>query len=248
MNYVLKYNDEEIDRLKYQAESHYDTRLDELIRGSNKILDLGCGPGTLVERIRTINPDCNYFGLDADEKAIASAHAPDAKVKFRKVDITKWPLPDVPNDFDLIICRLVLWALPNVNAEFVRGLASHLATGGLLYAFEPDDQNLTFAPTKPALDEISLEWEQSVLRKGQNPYIGRQLFSLFVEAGLEDVSAKPMTFIETGANPEEYRKMMKNLKAIYSSLDASDPRLKEFDQVSPKDLVVEHHFSVIGRK
>jgi SAM-dependent methyltransferase len=247
-DYVLKYDEEEIKRLKYQAEYHADDRLDVLVRKAKRILDLGCGPGTLVERIRKINPTCTYLGLDADEKAIQSARAPDSKVEFRQVDITKLPLKDVAQDFDLIICRLVLWALAKVDAAFIRGLTAHLSTGGILYAFEPDDQNLTFAPDKKALDEISLKWEKAVIAKGQNPYIGRRLFSFFVEAGLKEIDVKPMTFTETSANPDAYRKLMKNLKAIYSSLNEDDPALEEFDRVSPGDLVVEHHFSVFGTK
>lgn len=246
--YVLKYDEEEIARLKYQAETHYDTRLDNVLRNANRILDLGCGPGTLADRIFTLNPTCHYLGLDADEKAIASAEAPNGRFEFRETDISKVPLNDVANDFDLVICRLVLWALPKVDFKMIRGLASHLVPGGILYAFEPDDQNLTFAPEKPALDKISYDWEQAVIAKGQNPYIGRQLFSLFVEAGLSNVDAKPLTFTETGANPSEYRKLMKNLKSIYSSLDPDDPVLAEFDRVAPRDLVVEHHFSVIGTR
>lgn len=242
--YVLKYTDEEINRLRLQAKRLHDPRLDDAIRRATRILDLGCGPATLVKRIRELNSSCYYLGLDADKKAIESAKSLDPNIEFKLTDITKLPLPDLASDFDLIICRLVLWAIPNVDVPFIRQLASHLAPGGVLYAFEPDDLNLTTFPVKPQAEELARRWQKAVLAKGQDPFIGRRLYTLFVDAGLSPVDAKPMPFAESGQNPESYLAMMKSLKSIFSSQEPQATELSEFDHVAPHDLVVEHHFSV----
>ncbi len=257
--YVLKYDNLEIERLNLQALSLYDTRLDPAIQTATSILDLGCGPGTLVERIKRINPKCHYLGIDGDASAIARAmsnHGSTPGVSFTETNISREQLKNLGvKQFDLIICRLVLWSLPGVNEDFVRELRSLLRPLGILYAFEPDDKNLTFEPEKPALESIVGAWQKMVLSRGQNPFIGRKLYSYFVAAGFADVRSFPMAFTASGSDASSYLALMKNLKGIFSNqTDAGvltssywNEGLKQFDDVQPNDFVAEHHYSVFGR-
>src|ERR671923_2521622 len=44
-----------------------------LIRSGHRVLDIGCGTGTLVVLIKRLHPDVDVVGLDPDPKALGRA-------------------------------------------------------------------------------------------------------------------------------------------------------------------------------
>lgn len=78
----------------------------------NKVLDLGCGTGVILEKISHINNKADLFGLDLSENMIAKAtQRIGAKAKLSIGDAENLPYED--NSFDLVCCVESFHHYPN---------------------------------------------------------------------------------------------------------------------------------------
>ncbi len=77
------------------------------LRGNEKILDLGCGDGTLTAQLAELVPDGSVLGIDASESMIETArkdHA-GANLRFELQDIDAI---DCESEFDLVFSNATL--------------------------------------------------------------------------------------------------------------------------------------------
>jgi len=102
--------------------------LAEEVKSGDRILDLGCGNGRLVELFQDKNIE--YIGIDNSQKLIeiAREHHPDGN--FQIFDGLKIPFPD--NYFDRIFCIAVLHHIPGnqLRQEFLKEARRVLKSGG----------------------------------------------------------------------------------------------------------------------
>jgi ubiquinone/menaquinone biosynthesis C-methylase UbiE len=87
------------------------------IEAGHRVLDLGCGTGTLTILIKQIHPHANVLGLDADAKALDIARR---KTRQEGVGITFFHgmadrLPYLDNSLDRVVSCLVLHHLDTEN-------------------------------------------------------------------------------------------------------------------------------------
>lgn len=85
------------------------------IKPGNKVLDAGCGPGSLSIRAKTMSgPTATVYGVDASPEMIELARQKAAKagqpVNFQVGVIEAFPFED--NTFDVVLNRLVIHHLP----------------------------------------------------------------------------------------------------------------------------------------
>lgn len=76
------------------------------LKGSEKILDLGCGDGVLTAQLASLVPAGDVLGIDASEGMLAAArsiHLPN--LKFLRLDISQM---DFQDEFDLIFSNAAL--------------------------------------------------------------------------------------------------------------------------------------------
>lgn len=66
-----------------------------------KILEIGCGPGALVEALHRWYPKAQIYGIDLDSNFISFAKHNIPGVEFIEGDVTKLPFPD--DSFDVVI-------------------------------------------------------------------------------------------------------------------------------------------------
>ena len=107
------------------------------IRRSEKVLDLGCGPGRLCRYVAAED----YWGVDVDARALERARRkyPQAAERFLQLDPSREALPERDFDvgFDLIVACGLLHHLPDERARrvfaFCRG---HLRGGGRLVTLD----------------------------------------------------------------------------------------------------------------
>ena len=89
------------------------------IRSGQRVLDLGCGTGTLTIMVKKAHPDTEVVGLDGDpqvlEIARRKAKEAGAPIKFDEGMAYKLPYPD--NSFDRVLSSLVFHHLTTQDKE-----------------------------------------------------------------------------------------------------------------------------------
>jgi ubiquinone/menaquinone biosynthesis C-methylase UbiE len=88
-----------------------------------RILDIGCGTGTLVLRVETAQPDAEVVGLDADpeilEQARTKAEAAGARARFDQGFSTELPYED--ESFDVVLSTLFFHHLTGADKRRTAG-------------------------------------------------------------------------------------------------------------------------------
>lgn len=74
--------------------------LEDLTPRSGKVLDVGCGAGSVAKAVKAARPDLEVFGCDISKSALEVAKSPDpAGVVFRLATAEKLPFADGEMDF-----------------------------------------------------------------------------------------------------------------------------------------------------
>ena len=80
------------------------------IEPGQRVLDIGCGTGTLLLLLKQRLPDCDAIGIDGDPKALAVAQAKSGKqgasIRFEEALATQLPFADA--HFDRVLSSLML--------------------------------------------------------------------------------------------------------------------------------------------
>jgi ubiquinone/menaquinone biosynthesis C-methylase UbiE len=100
-----------------------------------RVLDIGCGTGTLAVLIKRLHPDADVVGLDPDPKALArarrKAERASVEVRFDRGFANELPYPDA--SVDRVVSSLMFHHLPNDEQEpTLREVRRVLAPGGFL--------------------------------------------------------------------------------------------------------------------
>ncbi len=84
-----------------------------------KVLDAGCGTGSLVIELKRLMPRLNVYAIDADERILSiariKAEKEKVRINFKKAFLQKLPFPD--NYFDFVYSSLVLHHLKTADKE-----------------------------------------------------------------------------------------------------------------------------------
>jgi len=118
----------------------YEILADSALRGGRqpaRILDVGCGDGTLLAILRRRVPSAELYGIDLCEEDVIAARArlsvgTDCLVV---ADAARMPFPDA--SFDLVVSHLALMLIPDV-APVIAEIRRVIAPGGRL-VFVTDD-------------------------------------------------------------------------------------------------------------
>ena len=189
--YTMGYSDEFrqlLDRRSLETHAAY---LLPYLKPGQRVLDFGCGPGTIsVGLARVVDPG-EVHGVDMEESQIQLAQAA-AEVgghnnaKFHVADVTSLPFED--NFFDVTHCHAVLMHVPDTSAALAE-VKRVLKPGGIIASREAVIAS-SFA--EPATDTLRSGWTvfgNLISANGGHPHIGRELKNWFVEAGFTDVRA-----------------------------------------------------------
>lgn len=105
--------------------------LGEYIKEGDKVLDLGCGNGRLLELFKGKNVDYVYVGVDNSEKLIEIAKKKNPGIFFQVANALNLPFPD--NYFDKIFSIAVLHHIPSddFRNHFIEEARRVLKPGGL---------------------------------------------------------------------------------------------------------------------
>jgi ubiquinone/menaquinone biosynthesis C-methylase UbiE len=152
-----------------------------------RVIDVGCGLGDDARALsRLVGPHGEVVGLDSScallERAQARCEPEDGPVTFLAGDAHE--LPFDAGTFDAARTERTLQHLEN-PARAVGELARVTRPGGVVLANEPDWGTLVSTGRPRELVRAMLAAAEAAIR---NPWIGRELAGLFLDAGLTDVS------------------------------------------------------------
>ena len=199
--------DSETERLRRQAAAVWTRERAALesvgLRPGQRLLDLGCGPGGMLERLA---PDLGRAPIGVDVNQALLRNAPSGQV----VRAHGARLPFREGVFDFVLIRLVLRHAP-ARQELIAEAARVLRTGGIVCAVDVDEAATAFDPEPPSWAALKAALAASAVRHGGDPGVGRKLHRMLRAAGLVDVTTvglpvssndlPPQAFVETMLAP-----------------------------------------------
>jgi trans-aconitate methyltransferase len=203
--YVHGYHPRENVRLQDQAGTLVDLlHCDTAYPSGSVVLEAGCGVGAQTVTLAQRSPGAKFTSVDVSADSIAEAKqkvgaAGLTNVRFQQADI--FALPFTPESFDHVFICFVLEHLSR-PVEALVILNRLLRPGGSMTVIEGDHGSTYFHPDSNAAHKaIQCQVELQRLAGG-NALIGRQLYPLMVEAGLEAVHVSPRMVYVDSSRPD----------------------------------------------
>lgn len=183
----LMEDEREANRLaeKVDAEAWVEHYLAPHLRLGMRVLDTGCGPGTIAAAVAHGFPNVEIVALDASPARVAVAEANLAGMDnacARAGDILALPFPDA--SFDLVCCRFLLEYVPD-KERAVAELARVCRPGGMVLLQDLDAQLVSHYPPDPELEQGLADALALLERRGFDPLVGRKLFHLLQSTGIQ---------------------------------------------------------------
>ncbi|MFF3378922.1 class I SAM-dependent methyltransferase [Streptomyces sp. NPDC002680] len=161
-----------------------------------KILDIGCGPGTITADLAELVPDGHVTGVDRAPGILEQARATAAErglgnVEFAVADVHALDFPD--DTFCVVHAHQVLQHV----GDPVRALREmHRVTkpGGYIAVRDGDYLAMAWYPASQGMDDWLDLYRRVARANGGEPDAGRRLKSWALRAGLTDITATSSTW------------------------------------------------------
>ncbi|MFF2653335.1 methyltransferase domain-containing protein [Streptomyces sp. NPDC058045] len=156
-----------------------------------RILDIGCGPGTITADLAALVPDGEVTAVDRAPGVLAQARATaDARgltnVAFAEADVHALDFPD--GTFDVVHAHQVLQHVGD-PVQALREMRRVCRPGGLIAARDADYAAMTWYPAVRGLDAWLDLYRRVARANGGEPDAGRRLRAWARQAGLTEVNS-----------------------------------------------------------
>jgi len=162
----------------------------------HRVLDLGCGPGTISADLAALVPDGFVIGVDRAPEIIETT-TPSTNLSFEVGDVYDLAFDDA--SFDVVHAHQVLQHLPDPAAALSE-LRRVLVPGGILAVRDSDYSAFVWTPEEPMLEQ----WRETYLAvcraNGAEPNAGRHLGRWVRDAGFTDVEHTSSTWTYDGSD------------------------------------------------
>ena len=188
-DYTMGYSEEFLQLLHRRSASTHAAHLLPHLSPGQRVLDFGCGPGTISVGLATEIAPGELHGIDMEESQLNMARAA-AKagghnnVTFHVGDVIALPFDD--NFFEVAHCHAVLMHVPDTDATLAE-VKRVLKPGGIISSRE---FILGSSFLEPGAEETAPAWAtfgNLLAANGGHPQMGRELKRTFLEAGFTDV-------------------------------------------------------------
>jgi ubiquinone/menaquinone biosynthesis C-methylase UbiE len=169
---------------------------------TQRILDVGCGTGALLEELCGEMHLPGVVGLDIQPESLALAQRAAPQAGLTAGDALALPFPD--GAFEVCLCHYVLLWLPD-PLQALQEMRRVIRPGGWALALaEPDYGGRVDYP--PELEQLG-DWQRQSLREqGADPLAGRKLAGWMQAAGFTRVQCGVLGGQwQTGFNPETWQ-------------------------------------------
>lgn len=190
--YTPGYSKPTVKFMKHRTAASHATFFIPYLHSGMRLLDCGCGPGSITLDLAEIVAPGEVVGIDIAEHQLEQAKVSArerqlANVRFETANIYDLPFPE--GSFDAVFSHALLEHLEE-PVKAIRGMYRVLKPGGLLGLKNPDFAGDLIWPSTPALEHLMHETlVQLYKHNGGNPFVGRCLKSLLHQAGLVEVVA-----------------------------------------------------------
>lgn len=170
------------------------------ISEDSRILDIGCGPGSLTNDLGSHCPQGSVIGVDISQIVIDIATAAEhrANVSFKTVDAYHLPFDD--NSFDVVHAHQVLQHVTNPVALLTE-MSRVVRPTGVIAVRDSEYSAFRWSPKSSELEKWLTTYISVAKFCGGDPNAGRHLRSWAYEASLETVNQTSSTWIfETPAD------------------------------------------------
>lgn len=154
-----------------------------------RVLEIGCGPGFVTERLLGLVPDGSVTGIDNDPYMIELAERRLAQlggVEVRTGSVSATGFSDA--SFDAATARLVFQHLPDPVPALAE-LRRVLRPGGRLFVTDIDSSwGLLLDPEPPHFEEVNAAIAAMRTARGGNPTLGRRLPVMLAETGFTELA------------------------------------------------------------
>jgi SAM-dependent methyltransferase len=153
-----------------------------------KILDVGCGPGTITAGLADRVPDGHVTGIEPGAEIVAQARevtGDRTNLDFTAGDVYALGYPD--DTFDVVHAHQVLQHLGD-PVRALREMRRVTKPGGLVAARDGDFGGMIWYPRPPVLDEWLASYKKVARGNGGEPDGGRHLHVWAREAGFTDIT------------------------------------------------------------
>ncbi|AUA10401.1 methyltransferase domain-containing protein [Streptomyces sp. SID8382] len=161
------------------------------LRPHMRILDIGCGPGTITADLAELVPQGQVTGVDAEESVLERSRAVAeerglANVSFAVADVHALDHPD--DSFCVVHAHQVLQHVGDPVGA-LREMRRVCAPGGIVAVRDSDYAAMTWHPSVPGLDGWLDLYRRVARANGGEPDAGRRLRSWALEAGFTDITS-----------------------------------------------------------
>lgn len=183
------------------------------LRPGMRVLDVGCGSGSITRGFAEAVAPGQVVGIDFQTSQINQAEASResqglTNLRFEEADAYQLPFPD--QSFDAVFANAVLWHLREPD-RVLANIRRVLCPGGIVGIRDCDWGGRICSPSIPLLEKwwpLTIQIRQ---RNGGNPFLGRNLRRLLLEAGFQGVEMSASLW--TAGTPEQVRNCATFLKA-----------------------------------
>lgn len=161
------------------------------LRPGQRVLDVGCGPGSITLDLAQRVAPGEVVGVDASAEVVEAARAAareagDELTTFEVTDAMALPWAD--DSFDVVHAHQVLQHVAD-PVGLLREMARVTRPGGLVAARDADYEAMTWTPAHPGLTRWLELYRAAARGTGAEPDAGRHLLGWAHAAGLTDVTA-----------------------------------------------------------
>jgi ubiquinone/menaquinone biosynthesis C-methylase UbiE len=171
------------------------------LRPDARVLDVGCGPGTITADLAGLVPDGEVTGIEAAEGVLAQARQEAERrgrdnVRFETGDVYRLGYPD--GTFDVVHAHQVMQHLSDPVAA-LREMRRVCRPGGLVAARDGDYGGIFWFPADPGLTEWQALYRAVARAIGGEPDAGRHMHAWARRAGFTAIAATASAWCYTGA-------------------------------------------------
>ncbi|GEB52635.1 MULTISPECIES: methyltransferase domain-containing protein [Streptomyces] len=166
------------------------------LRPDARVLDIGCGPGTITCDLAALVPRGRVTGLDAAAGVLEQARATADErglenIEFTTGDVHALDQPD--GSFDVVHAHQTLQHVGDPVAA-LREMRRVCAPGGIVAVRDADYGGMFWYPEVPGMDRWQQLYRRVASACGGQPDAGRRLHAWARQAGFTDVTVSTSTW------------------------------------------------------